>query len=67
MHTTSDGVLSNLVDFLFEELKTARGRAPTIEDEVTMQLLLRQSARRTRRLARLADALSKLDAQTPAS
>lgn len=59
-----DSALHGVIAFLVEELREARLRAMPPASEVQFYILLAHSARRTRRLERLADAFGQLDAQT---
>lgn len=64
-HEVSTEVMSSIVAFLIEELRATRARALTPFDEFQLELVLRRSARHTRRLERMANTLSKLDEATP--
>jgi hypothetical protein len=54
----------NLINFLVEELRETRKRTLPVSAEFQFQLLLWNSARRSRRLERLAAALRSMDAET---
>ncbi len=60
----TDPALTGVLIYLVDEIKAARALAITPRDEYEMNQALKRSERRTHRLERLADALTKLDAQT---
>lgn len=59
-----DPAIAAVIAFLVEELREARKHAMPISAEVQLHTLLWQSARRTRKLERLAGSMKQLDAET---
>ncbi len=59
-----DPAVVSVMTFLIDEVKEARGRAMSATVEVQLHALLSHSSRRTRKLERVANAFSQLDAET---